>query len=330
MRRPTVSFSLTGSGECKPDCQGKPCGGSDGCGQACDGPCAAGLTCVVGSLKLADGCYACSPLSCPKGCCTPAGTCVVNDEHTKNLDHRHTCGYGGKACKDCGSSACYGDSCTQCGNHCQVGECSLDGCGKLCPNPECGPNNICQKVDDHAQCALPPTCGPLTCSGCCFGSYCEPGNTDGACGSDGATCKLCTCGPSGECQGCAPACSEPYSCGQQDGCGGRCVGAKGNCFGPMICTEKGQCVCPVPSDQYCGATCIDVLSDSTNCGKCGHSCPSFALCQNGQCHCPAGQVYCEDPLSGCFNLATDTAHCGACAQPCSPGSACQNGICVAP
>ncbi|HKP62846.1 MAG TPA: hypothetical protein VJV78_39195 [Polyangiales bacterium] len=38
--------------------------------------------------------------------------------------------------------------------------------------------------------------------------------------------------------------------------------------------------------QLCGADCVDVKTDRSNCGKCGQSCEPAGECRDGKCHNP--------------------------------------------
>ncbi|XP_057834629.2 protein GRIM REAPER [Cryptomeria japonica] len=56
--------------------------------------------------------------------------------------------------------------------------------------------------------------------------------------------------------------------------------------------------------------CVDVSSDSFNCGKCGHACGYGLSCCKGKC----------------VDLNTDKAHCGSCSNRCHHDK-CAFGIC---
>ncbi|KAJ4782097.1 hypothetical protein LUZ62_066354 [Rhynchospora pubera] len=66
----------------------------------------------------------------------------------------------------------------------------------------------------------------------------------------------------------------------------------------------GQMMC-------CSKVCIDVLSDTNNCGSCGKPCPFGQLCCMGMC----------------TTLAYDETNCGGCGIECKNGSKCMNGFC---
>jgi hypothetical protein len=85
-----------------------------------------------------------------------------------------------------------------------------------------------------------------------------------------------------------------------------------------------------PSDRVkCDNTCVDLQTDSRNCGYCGTQCASGEFCLNSQCMiaCTSGQTSCPD---GCFNLQSDAKHCGSCLNACPRGLICYRGQCTAP
>lgn len=114
-----------------------------------------------------------------------------------------------------GDSACgdgFGGFCSVC----RLGErCLAQQCRKTCPSgcllsdgqcasgtalSACGAEGrscvACQTVERcvSGNC-IPiqpaPTCGPMTCGGCCNGDECLSGNLDSACGSGGLFCVRC-------------------------------------------------------------------------------------------------------------------------------------------
>ncbi len=61
----------------------------------------------------------------------------------------------------------------------------------------------------------PPSCGPMTCDGCCNAGTCEPGTTALACGLGGAACSACGAGESCQ-EGTCEAPSQPSDAGTDD------------------------------------------------------------------------------------------------------------------
>src|ERR1051326_8917501 len=57
-------------------------------------------------------------------------------------------------------------------------------------------------------------------------------------------------------------------------------------------------------DKCGGASCLDLKTDSNNCGSCGNVCAD--KCCNGQC----------------IDTTSDNANCGACGSACMNGNSC--------
>ncbi len=79
-------------------------------------------------------------------------------------------------------------------------------------------------------------------------------------------------------------------------------------------------------EMTCSGTCVDVTSDSRNCGSCGHACGDGEVCSAGSCatFCPAGQDACS---GGCFDLQSDHDNCGVCGTACGADEVCVAGGC---
>jgi len=75
----------------------------------------------------------------------------------------------------------------------------------------------------------------------------------------------------------------------------------------------------------CSFTCVDISSDSKNCGSCGAECDAGVACHQGICGCPGSQTYCD---GSCFDLSSDQHNCGACGVACDAGQVCSNGSCA--
>ena len=71
--------------------------------------------------------------------------------------------------------------------------------------------------------------------------------------------------------------------------------------------DATKCFCP-PGRTNCGAgaTCVNLSSDSNNCGACNNK-------------CPAGQSCCG---AICVDLSRDPSNCGACGNTCTTGYCC--------
>ena len=80
---------------------------------------------------------------------------------------------------------------------------------------------------------------------------------------------------------------------------------------------------------YCSGLCVNLQTDSYNCGTCGNTCKAGFACKKGKCElsCQQGLTNCNGI---CSNLKTDFYNCGTCKTKCQPGQFCQNGGCVTP
>ena len=318
-----------GSCECVSDCTGRECG-DDGCGGSC-GTCTGGMTC--------DGSFQCT---CPTGLDDCGGTCT-----DLSSDRSH--------CGDCATACTVGEGCddgeciTDCTPDCTGRECGDDGCGSSCG--ECEVGLVCD-VEGHCGCGD----DALDCGdGVCVDPQTDPDN----CGGCGTVCGDDESCVDGSCS-CLPSCGD-RECGD-DGCGGTC----GTCGDDRLCGSGGQCLCLGALDE-CDDECVDVRTDESNCGTCGHECLVYEQCLGGACTtdepdggcvascegrecgddgcegscgecgpeqlCAAGgQCLCTNELTDCGDLCidvrTDESHCGACDHACLPGQRCVGATCV--
>lgn len=87
-----------------------------------------------------------------------------------------------------------------------------------------------------------------------------------------------------------------------------------------------------PGQATCGASCVALDRDPSNCGACGHACGAHAVCAFGVCvpDCGAGDALCGDGADAyCAHVTSDDQNCGACGSACPVGSACEQGVCGA-
>ena len=87
----------------------------------------------------------------------------------------------------------------------------------------------------------------------------------------------------------------------------------------------GEAACPAGL-AVCGAACVDLSADATNCGACGVVCVPGGVCSAGQCTipCTVGATLCG---SSCVDLRSSAYHCGACGVACPPGFETRQGSC---
>jgi endo-1,4-beta-D-glucanase Y len=103
-----------------------------------------------------------------------------------------------------------------------------------------------------------------------------------------------------------------------------CALVVGSCAkgGTGTATPPGGCGSGLDS---CGSQCVDLMSDSKNCGDCAHACSAGQQCSNGSCGCVQPLVLCG---TACIDVQSDPAHCGGCTRPaCAAGQVCSAGAC---
>jgi hypothetical protein len=193
---------------------------------------------------------------------------------------------------------------------------------------------------------------PANCGMC--GNHCAAGLGcySGTCGTapPPPTCpasnEICT-DPMGMKQYCSDPMYDSQNCGK---CGIVCGSGmgcqQGVCVAQTTSTDAGagvNCLQPSKTCQNAmGAFCANVMSDPSNCGNCGYTCPNGQSCQQGLCtaggasdggaiNCPANFMACYPAAAGpyCANVMNDPNNCGACLKPCGGGMGCQNGVCTA-
>jgi hypothetical protein len=79
---------------------------------------------------------------------------------------------------------------------------------------------------------------------------------------------------------------------------------------PTVVVEmKKPRLCPIGTSG-CGGTCVDLSTDSGNCGSCGRACNSTGFCNRAACYYPGG-----DPLCAGVVCQSDTVCCaGRCVR----------------
>jgi glucosylceramidase len=96
--------------------------------------------------------------------------------------------------------------------------------------------------------------------------------------------------------------------------------AKGGAGGGGTGGNAGPC--GTASQAQCKGVCIDVSSDSQNCGTCDLTCDQGQACQRGVCVCATGFVSCSGMC-----VPSNTDHCGSTCVACSSGQVCSGGAC---
>ncbi|MFY2562451.1 MXAN_6577-like cysteine-rich protein [Corallococcus terminator] len=78
----------------------------------------------------------------------------------------------------------------------------------------------------------------------------------------------------------------------------------------------------------CGDTCVDLTSESANCGECGNTCGAGQLCAQSACRCQQGATACG---GACVDTQSSPEHCGGCAGEggavCKSYEVCMQGDC---
>ncbi|MDP3275333.1 MAG: hypothetical protein Q8Q09_09080 [Deltaproteobacteria bacterium] len=100
---------------------------------------------------------------------------------------------------------------------------------------------------------------------------------------------------------------------------------------PSQISTPTQPVCAVTCsgrNVRCPSGCVDVQSDTQNCGACGTRCTDDQLCQGGVCvpsiACPNDRTLCS---GRCRDVLTDELNCGRCGNACPAGRGCVGGQC---
>jgi hypothetical protein len=101
-----------------------------------------------------------------------------------------------------------------------------------------------------------------------------------------------------------------------------CLAAPNQVLGASVASAdcpNGQIAC---EDQ-----CVDVTTDISHCGACGHQCTDVQTCVGGQCQafCTDGFIWCDGQ---CLDSASDPNNCGGCGTTCGVGLVCTLGECL--
>jgi hypothetical protein len=328
-------------GACVPYSTADNCGR---CGNACDVD--GGAACAVTN----DGVYSCvytcpsyAPQLCgtscvdltsdPNNCSACADACTTTIANAHGICVNSSCSF---AC-DSGYTLCNG-ACVQ---YTTAQNCG--SCGHAC-NGDAG--DVCAGSAGSYSCVSGcPSAAPDLCSGACVNTKTDPDNCNGC----GIACALGVQGAQTLCEdgGCISVCSAGTA-----NCGGTCTslataancGSCGNACptegGTPLCAPDGDsgvyhCVsgCPESASALCNGACVDVATDTNNCGECGHACSTSVVnatpsCVAGACSftCNSGYTLCN---GACVDFSNDPNNCGGCGSmfACSGGATCQSGQC---
>ncbi|MFH0961399.1 MAG: hypothetical protein V1820_01815 [archaeon] len=153
----------------------------------------------------------------------------------------------------------------------------------------------------------------------------------GGCSFNGVTCgpgEIQWCNPLGPCKPlsqsgyCYTACKELLKTG------GTCI--CGNYVWPTTTTTATtipSCIsCQTTTSTtapYCNGA--DIETDESNCGACGHACPTGYYCSSGMCvsDIPGTSIDCYG-----IDLKNSRENCGACGHACPTGYYCSSGFCM--
>jgi hypothetical protein len=79
----------------------------------------------------------------------------------------------------------------------------------------------------------------------------------------------------------------------------------------------------------CSGKCVDLTSDSSNCGTCGTACQPSQFCQRGTCAIADAGCTTGSPCNGtCVDFTADPANCGSCGTACPSGQECVRSQCI--
>ncbi|MCA9666546.1 MAG: PQQ-binding-like beta-propeller repeat protein [Myxococcales bacterium] len=269
-----------------------------------DSHCPSGQRCAAGSCVPCNEDAHCGP-SCAKCEGTAAPYCNKSASGCVQCTLDAHCSQGkyctNGSCKDCSDSAHCGVACVACGGATPYCNAAGTGCVACTSDSHCGTGTYC-KGGSCAPCNTDAKCGQ-SCATCASGKFCNGAGCVGCCG---AGCAICQPGQYCDSSACK-------TCNTDDHCGASCVACGGStpyCKGGASCVQcqsDGQCptgsYCaqnqckPCDTNTRCGpscgacasgqsccgasAGCAALLTDKSNCGKCGRACSTF--CNNGLC-----------------------------------------------
>lgn len=93
----------------------------------------------------------------------------------------------------------------------------------------------------------------------------------------------------------------------------------------VLCAIVLTGCCNAPRTKCLATGCVDLQTDSRNCGSCGNACAARQVCQGGRCVCPSPLNQCG---ADCVDTRSDPRNCGSCGRACAPNESCAAGSCV--
>ncbi len=316
-------------------------------GQVCDTTrgacvdCVTALDCPVGEVCFSNACGAAPPpCRSDRDCSSRMQVCNLTRMTCVDCAADTDCPMGRFCDADgsCVPQVCAPDS-ASCADETSRRVCSSDG--RRVTVVPCPPvsNGTARCVDGacaptcsagFADCDMNPSNGcevntqtsATNCGAC--GTACPTAGGTASCAA-GACALTCLSGL-GNCDGNAANGCETNTASSASNCG-RC----GNSCGAGQSCASGVCVttsCPT-GRTLCGATCVDLSTDLSNCGACGRACVvanGAPTCMAGTCQvasCLAGFANCNASVAdGCeANLTTSSTNCAACGRVCSLANA---------
>ncbi|MBQ9242778.1 MAG: hypothetical protein IJ165_06090 [Proteobacteria bacterium] len=316
-----------------------------GCGQACE----------PGEICAEGGC----DIYCTSSQTKCEGRCVLTNSDSENCGScGHACDAGeicsqGKCEPVCGEGLtdCDGvctdikstrTDCGSCGHACDEGQvCHAGECVATCGTLTACEGNCIDPQTDERYCGAKGKCSSEDAKDadfkgilCAEGLVCNGGEC--VCPEGKISCKIGTDDQGAAVMACIDAASDEAHCGcsaEQEGmqCGTLVHTNEGASCSEGTC--KYECAegfgdCDLKTETGCEA---DFLSDTSNCGGCGHVCASEhateVACVFGAC-APS----CEDGFASCggtcIDLTSNNENCGACGNACGEGFSCQDSYCV--
>jgi len=257
-------------------------------------PCGNRETCFFG--RCVPGCFPapCSGIECPAGqfCDDRTGGCAPIVPCSGACAEDYTCHV---ACPP--RSSCDGVTCAT-GEICDNGMCVADPCAGV----TCTGSSICVRGRCFDSCACDPPCNRSARDRCVSGQcQCTPTCTiGGTCGADdgcGGRCMGACASPAATCDPdtltcvCMPRCVATAPCGSSDGCGGQCPSGCEVGFQCNVMTRTCDCI------PYCPP--VEEFANTACGANVPNLCPGGQSCGTGT-RCPPGRTcsmagVCEEP-----------------------------------